>query len=139
MTPPACLACGHWVSTVYVTARARSLVRRSCWGESPYNASALPPVTPEGRVSRWLFHDLQVPAVDQQDVHASPWWQVMCLTGVDYFSTLGYQPGIAFLAAGYVSPFATVVLVLVTMLGALPAYARVAELSPRWARQYRRA
>jgi hypothetical protein len=89
------------------------------------------------RLRGWLLQGLSEHAAEHPGPHAKArkehrrrWWQVMCLTGVDYFSTLGYQPGIAALAAGAVAPIATVVLVALTLFGALPVYRQVARESP---------
>ena len=89
-------------------------------------------VFPRGfSLKRWILEEQTKPKHDGKKHHAThTWWKVMCLTGVDYFSTLGYQPGIAALAAGALSPFATLVLVLLTIFGALPIYRRVAKSSP---------
>jgi len=87
-----------------------------------------PPSVPISRWQRW-FRTEEVDKHDPKQLGAHPWYLVIWLTGVDYFSTLGYQPGIALLAAGALSPIATAVLVAVTLLCALPIYSQVAGRS----------
>jgi hypothetical protein len=64
-------------------------------------------------------------------VHTSHHWLLLlCLVGVDYFSTLAYLPSIAAEAAGAWAPVAAGGVVLVTFLLALPVYWYVVGRAP---------
>src|SRR5688572_14020408 len=62
--------------------------------------------------------------------YRAAWPALLCLMGLDYFSSLAYQPSIAYSSAGPLAPVATLALIAITMFAALPVYFYVAGRSP---------
>ena len=71
----------------------------------------------------------QVESQPSQSVAA--WWLILCLVGLDYFSTLAYLPSMAIQAVGAAAPIAALFVALVTLCVALPVYCYVVARSPR--------
>lgn len=94
----------------------------------PPSSSSEPPSSPSEVSST------PTPALPQAAAPPTPfraaWPWVLCVIGLDYLSTLAYQPSIAFEAAGRLAPLVTVLIVFITIFFALPVYCYIAGRSP---------
>ena len=72
--------------------------------EKPPVSEQRPSEFPPSSWLLWMRRDEALDPRYSRKHGTHPWYLVIWLTGVDYFSTLGYQPGIALLAAGVLSP-----------------------------------
>jgi hypothetical protein len=70
------------------------------------------------------------PAVDARPPYRTAWPWVLCVIGLDYMSTLAYQPSVAYGTAGRLAPLVTVIVAGVTVCLALPLYLYLAGRSP---------
>ncbi len=92
---------------------------------------------PSSHKTAWLPPSRQInpafidPAAGTRKSGAEYYWLwVLCILGLDYFSTLAYQPSITFHETARLGPLATAAVVLVTLFGALPVYCYLAGRSP---------
>src|SRR5580698_9789655 len=70
------------------------------------------------------------PPSSRSPQYRAAWPWVLCVIGLDYLSTLAYQPSVAFGAAGRLAPLVTILVAAVTMFLALPIYLYIAGRSP---------
>src|SRR5437763_15318038 len=88
--------------------------------EAPSGEAADPPSSPPQPASRRA----------EKTPFRAAWPWVLCVIGLDYLSTLAYQPSIAFGAAGRLAPLVTLLVAGLTVFFALPVYWYVAGRSP---------
>jgi hypothetical protein len=74
--------------------------------------------------------DSSDPPSSKPSSYRTAWPWVLCVIGLDYLSTLAYQPSVAFGAAGRLAPLVTILVAGVTIFLALPIYLYIAGRSP---------